>query len=141
MLSAPASFKAASDGFVTLGLAADYVKDFPFGTINVGRDWAGRHGELIKRFVAAYLKSVAWFYDEKNRDKAVTIMAAASKSSPEDNAKSYDYYRKIGFFAHDAMVSTAALKSLVAVLQKMGEIKGDLPPEKLVMPGVTEVGP
>jgi NitT/TauT family transport system substrate-binding protein len=141
MLSAPASFKAASDGFVTLGLAADYVKDFPFGTINVGRGWAASHGELIKRFMAAYLKSVAWFYDKKNRDKAVAIMASASKSSPEDNAKSYDYYRKIGFFAHDAKVSTAALKSLVAVLQKMGEIKDDLPPEKLVMPGVTEVGP
>jgi hypothetical protein len=68
-------------------------------------------------------------------------MAAATNSSVEDNGKSYDYYRKIGFFAHDATVSTAALKGLIAVLQKMGEIKSDLPPEKLVMPGVTEVGP
>ena len=92
-------------------------------------------------YMAAYLKSVAWFYDEKNRDKAVAIMATASKSSPEDNAQSYDYYRKIGFFAHDAKVSTAALKSLVAVLKQMGEIKGELPPEKLVMEGITEVGP
>jgi ABC-type nitrate/sulfonate/bicarbonate transport system substrate-binding protein len=141
MLSAPASFKAASDGFVTLGLAADYVKDFPFGTINVGRDWAAAHGDQIKRFMAAYLKSVAWFYDEKNRDRAVAIMATASKTSPEDNAQSYDYYRKIGFFAHDAVVSTAALKSLISVLQQMGEIKTVLPPERLVMPGVTEVGP
>ena len=141
MLSAPASFKAASDGFATLGLAADYVKDFPFGTINVGRDWAGGHGALIKRFMTAYLRSVAWFYDEKNRDHAVAIMAKESKTSPEDNAQSYDYYRKIGFFARDAKVSTAALKSLVAVLRQMGEIKTELPPEKLIMPGVTEVGP
>ncbi|HEY1502811.1 MAG TPA: ABC transporter substrate-binding protein [Stellaceae bacterium] len=141
MLSAPASFKAASDGFATLGLAADYVKDFPFGTINVGRGWASTHGELIKRFMTAYLKSVAWFYDEANRDHAVAIMATASKTSPEDNAQSYDYYRKIVFFARDAKVSRAALKSLVAVLQQMGEIKGELPPEKLVMADVTEVGP
>jgi ABC-type nitrate/sulfonate/bicarbonate transport system substrate-binding protein len=141
MLSAPASFKAASDGFATLGLAADYVKDFPFGTIDVGRDWAGAHGAEIKRFMAAYLKSVAWFYDEKNRDRAVAIMATASKTSPGDNAQSYDYYRKIGFFARDATVSTAALKSLISVLQQMGEIKTALPPEKLVMQGVTEVGP
>jgi NitT/TauT family transport system substrate-binding protein len=141
MLSAPASFKAASDGFAILGLAADYVKDFPFGTINVGRGWATAHGDLIKRFTAAYIKSVAWFYDESHRDAAIRIMAAATNSSVEDNGKSYDYYRKIGFFAHDATVSTTALKGLIAVLQKMGEIKSDLPPEKLVMPGVTEVGP
>ena len=141
ILSAPASFKAASDGFATLGLAADYVKDFPFGTINVGRGWAGAHAPLAKRFMAAYLKSVAWFYDDKNRDHAIAIMAAASKTSVNDNAQSYDYYRKIGFFEKSGTVSKAALKSLVAVLQKTGELKGDLSPEKLVMPGVTEVGP
>ena len=141
ILSAPASFKAASDGFVTLGLAADYVKDFPFGTINVGRDWAGSHAALARRFMAAYLTSVAWFYDDKNRDQAIAIMAAASKTSVNDNAQSYDYYRKIGFFEKSGTVSKAALTSLIGVLQQTGEIKGDLPPEKLVMPGVTEVGP
>lgn len=141
ILSAPASFKAASDGFVTLGLAADYVKDFPFGTIDISRDWARTNAAIAKRFMAAYLKSVAWFYDDKNRDHAIAIMAAASKTSTDDNTQSYDYYRKIGFFEKTGTVSTAALKSLVAVLQQTGEIKGDLPPEKLVMSGVTEVGP
>jgi NitT/TauT family transport system substrate-binding protein len=141
ILSAPASFKAASDGFVTLGLAADYVKDFPFGTIDVSRDWAGAHAALAKRFMATYLKSVAWFYDDKNRDHAIAIMATASKTSANDNAQSYDYYRQIGFFEKSGTVSTAALKSLVAVLQQTGELKGDLPPEKLVMEGITQTGP
>jgi NitT/TauT family transport system substrate-binding protein len=141
MLSAPASFKAASDGFVSLGLAADYVKDFPFDTIDIGTDWAKSNGPLIKRFMTAYLKSVAWFYDEKNRDKAVEIMAKASQTSPNDNAQSYDYYRRIGFFERTGTVSTAALKSLVTVLKGMGEIKGELPPEKLVVPGVTQTAP
>ena len=49
--------------------------------------------------------------------------------------------RQIGFFEKSGTVSKAALKSLVTVLQQTGELKGDLPPEKLVMPGVTEVGP
>ena len=141
MLSAPASFKAESDGFVTLGLAADYVKDFPFDTIDVGRAWAAANAPLIKRFMAAYLKSVAWFYDEKNRDAAVQIMAKASQTSPDDNAKSYDYYRKIGFFERSGTVSTEALKSLVTVLKGMGEIKGDLATEKLIVPGVTVTAP
>jgi ABC-type nitrate/sulfonate/bicarbonate transport system substrate-binding protein len=117
------------------------VKDFPFGTIDVSRGWAGANVALAKRFMAAYLKSVAWFYDDRNRDHAVAIMAAASKTSINDNSQSYDYYRQIGFFEKSGTVSKAALKSLVAVLQKTGELKDDLPPEKLVMPGVTEVGP
>jgi len=141
MLSAPASFHAAADGFVSLGLAADYVKDFPFDTIDVGRDWAAANTPLIKRFMAAYLKSVAWFYDTKNRDSAVQIMAKASQTSTDDNAKSYDYYRQIGFFERTGTVSTASLKSLVTVLQQMGELKDGLAVEKLVVPGVTVTAP
>jgi NitT/TauT family transport system substrate-binding protein len=141
ILSAPASFKAASDGFVILGLAADYVKDFPFGTLDVSRDWAGGHADMAKRFMEAYLRSVAWFYNDDNRFAAIRIMAEASKSDVSDTTQSYDYYRKIGFFEKSGTVSTAALKSLVAVLQKTGELKADLPPEKLVMPGVTQLGP
>lgn len=141
MLSAPASFHAAADGFVTLGQAADYVKDFPFGTLDVGRGWAASNASLIQRFMAAYLKSVAWFYDEDNRDPAIRILSDASNATVEDATQSYDYYRKLGFFEKSGTVSRAALKSLVAVLQKSGEIKGDIPPEKLVMPGVTQLGP
>ncbi|HEV8016308.1 MAG TPA: ABC transporter substrate-binding protein [Stellaceae bacterium] len=141
MLSAPASFHAAADGFATLGLTADYVKDFPFGAIDIGRGWAASHQAVIQRFMAAYLKSVAWFYDDDNRDPAIRIMTEASNTSVADNTQSYDYYRKIGFFERSATVSRAALQSLVAVLQKTGEINGDLPAEKLVMPGVTQLGP
>jgi NitT/TauT family transport system substrate-binding protein len=141
MLSAPASFHASADGFTTLGLAADYVKDFPFGTLDVGRSWAATNAPIIKRFMAAYLKSVAWFYDDKNRDPAIRIMAAASNTDIADNSQSYDYYRKIGFFERSGTVSAAALKSLVAVLQKNGELQDDIAPEKLVMPGVTQLVP
>ena len=91
--------------------------------------------------MSAYLKGVAWFYDEANRDAAIRIMATASNTRIADNAQSYDYYRKIGFFERTGTVSTAALKSLVTALKGMGEIKGDLPPEKLILPGVTKPAP
>ena len=141
MLSAPASFNAAAAGFATLGLAADYVKDFPFGTLDVGRGWAAANSSMIARFMAAYAKSVAWFYNDDNRDPVIRIMSEASNSDVLETTQSYDYYRKIGFFERSATVSKAALESLVAVLKKTGEIKGDLPAEKLVMPGITQLGP
>lgn len=75
------------------------------------------------------------------RQLAAGVVSEASKSDVLETSQSYDYYRKIGFFERSATVSKAALQSLVAVLQKNGEIKGDLPAEKLMMPGVARLGP
>lgn len=138
ILSAPASFRAESGGFVTLGLAADYVKDFPFGAIVIGRQWAASHVELTKRFLAAYRRSVEWLYDDKNRDAAIKLMVAAAKSDPDDVAKSYDFYRKIGFFERTGKVSKAGLRAVIALLRESGEIKDELPVEKLIMPGLAQ---
>lgn len=141
VLSAPASFKAAAGGFLLLGQASDYVKDFPFGTLVVSRQWAAANTPAVKRFMAAYSKSVAWFYDDTNRDAAIRIMVEASKASTDDVAQSYDYYRKINFFERSGTVSRAGLTSLVAVLQKNGEIKSTLGPEKLIILGITQLSP
>lgn len=141
VLSAPASFKAAADGFVLLGQASDYVKDFPFGTLVISRQWASANTALVKRFKAAYVKSVAWFYDDKNRAAAIALMVEASKASEDDVAKSYDYYRKIEFFERTGAVSRAGVKGLIAVLTKNGELKAAFDVDKLVMPGITELAP
>lgn len=141
VLSAPASFKAAADGFVLLGQASDYVKDFPFGTLVVSRQWAAANAPAAKRFIAAYMKSVAWFYDDKNRDAAISLMAEASKASIDDVAQSYDYYRKINFFERSGTVSRAGLTGLVAVLQKNGEIKTTLGPDRLILSDITKLSP
>ena len=141
MLSAPANFHAEADGFVTLGLAADYVKDFPFGAINVGRQWAGSHADMVKRFLAAYRKSVDWLYDDKNRDAAIKLMVEASKADASDVSKSYTFYRKIGFFERTGKVSKAGLRNVIELLRKGGEVKDDLPVEKIIMPGIAEFGP
>jgi hypothetical protein len=65
----------------------------------------------------------------------------ASNTSVADNTQSCDYYRRIGFLEKSGAVLRAALESLIALLQKTGELKADNAPEKLVMPGVTQLGP
>jgi NitT/TauT family transport system substrate-binding protein len=141
VLSAPASFKAAAEGFVLLGQASDYVKDFPFGTLVISRQWAAANKALVMRFKAAYLKSVAWFYEDKNRAEAIRLMVDASKASEDDVTKSYDYYRQIGFFERTGTVSRAGVESLIDVLKKNGELKTALDADKLMMPGITEAAP
>ncbi len=44
----------------------------PFAGIAVNTNWAdGQPEAWCERFLDVYTKSVAWFYDAKNRDEAV----------------------------------------------------------------------
>jgi ABC-type nitrate/sulfonate/bicarbonate transport system substrate-binding protein len=137
MLSAPALFRAQSDGFVLLALASDYVKGFPFEAISINRHWAASHAEDARRFLAVQTKSVAWLYDEKNRDAAIAIMAKASNDSAADVAKSLDFYRRIDFFERDVAISKAGMRATIALLQRRGDIKDPLAVEQLIVPEVS----
>lgn len=138
MLSAPALFRAQSDGFVLLALASDYVKGFPFEAISVNRHWASSHADDARRFLAVQARSVAWLYDGKNRDAAIRIMAKASKDSVDDVGKSFDFYRRINFFERDVAISKAGMRSMIQLLQRRGDIKDSLAVEKLIMPGISQ---
>ena len=53
----PLNFQAAAAGLVTLGLAADYVKDVPFTGMAVHRRWAAANLSAAKRVLAPPTKA------------------------------------------------------------------------------------
>jgi len=134
MLTAPALFRAQSDGFVLLALASDYPTGFPF---SINRGWAASHRDAAKKFLAVHAKSLAWLDDAKNRDAAIAIMAKASKESVGDVTRSLDFYRRIAFFDRDTAVSKSGMRAAIALLQRRGDIKDQLAVEKLIVPEVS----
>src|SRR5215470_13569513 len=82
ILLPPSSFQAVADGFNELGLTIDFAPELPFSGTTVNRNWAAKNKDVLQRILAAHLKSVAWFYDPKNRAEAVSIMVEASKIAP-----------------------------------------------------------
>jgi ABC-type nitrate/sulfonate/bicarbonate transport system substrate-binding protein len=56
----------------------------PFSGTVINRNWAAKNGPVVQRILSAHSKSVAWFYDPKNRAEAVAMMAEASKIKTED---------------------------------------------------------
>src|SRR5438477_453318 len=82
-LTAPFNFYAESAGFANLGFAFDYVKDMPFAGMAVNRAWAQANPKVVERFVAVFVKSIAWFEDRRNRDEAVRMMVELSKLKTE----------------------------------------------------------
>jgi ABC-type nitrate/sulfonate/bicarbonate transport system substrate-binding protein len=135
----PLNFQAAASGFVTLGLAADYVKDIPFTGMAVHRRWAAANMPAAKRILAATSKSIAWLTDLSHRDEAIELLIKVARSSKEDAEASYDYLRRIEFFEPTNKLSRTKLSNLVAMEQRAGTVGPTFAINRLVMPDLTEL--
>jgi ABC-type nitrate/sulfonate/bicarbonate transport system substrate-binding protein len=139
ILTTPFNFYAESAGFVSLGDTIDYLKDMPFAGMVVNRTWAEANPKVVERLLAAFTKSVLWFEDKKNRDESVQVMMELSKLSKEDVEKAYDYLQGKHLFEPTGKTSKAKLLQVVNALRELGDIPADFKPERLLLPGVTQV--
>jgi NitT/TauT family transport system substrate-binding protein len=125
LLTSPFNFRAASAGFVSLGVTADFVKDFPFTGISVNRSWGLAHQELLLRFLKAYQLAELWFEDPANRVEAVDLLANSSKSDRGDADRTYDFYRQIKAYDPVGALDPQQLGTLIGILKQLGQIEGD----------------
>jgi len=135
----PVNFQAEKAGFVTLGYAADYVKDLPFTGMAVHRRWAAANLSAAKRVLTATDKSVAWLADPSNRGEAVELLVKVGKATKEDAEASYDYLKRIEYFEPSSKISRKKLRNLVELEQRAGTIAGGFDIARLAMPGLTEL--
>jgi NitT/TauT family transport system substrate-binding protein len=138
LLTAPFNFYAESAGYPNLGFAFDYL-DMPFAGIAMNRTWAAANPNVAQRFLGVFVKSVAWFYDEKNRDEAVKMMVEVSKLKTDDVDKAYDFLRGRNLFEPTGTVSKTKLAKVVDALRELGDIPADFAVERLFLPGVTRL--
>ena len=119
----PLNFQATAQGFVTLGLAADYVKDIPFTGMAVHRRWAAANLPAAKRVLVATDKSIAWLADPAQSRRSGRAsgqgLPVRARRMPRP---SYDYLRRIEYFEPSSKVSRAKLRNLVAMEQRAGTV-------------------
>ena len=135
----PLNFQAEAAGFVTLGFAADYVKDLPFTGMAVHRRWAAANIPVAQRLLAATDKSIAWLANMSHRDEAIDLLVRVAHANKQDAAASYDFLRRIEYFEPGSKVSRAKLRNLIEVEQRTGNVSSTLTIDRLVMPGITEL--
>jgi NitT/TauT family transport system substrate-binding protein len=140
LLAPPLSFIAVGEGFKNLGIAGDYNKDLPFTGSVVNRAWAADHPDAAKNFFAAEDAATDWFYEDVHRDAAINILIDASKSNPDDAAKSYDFLYKGGYFDRTHKLSRRGVGALIAALHELGDKDVEVTAEQAVIPGLTAVG-
>src|SRR5262245_24250383 len=118
----PLNFQAATAGYPTLGLTADYVRDLPFTGMAMHRRWADANLTVARRILVATDRSIAWLADKSNRAEAVELLVKQARSSPEDADASYDYLRQIEYFEPTSRVSRAKLRNLIEVETRAGNV-------------------
>lgn len=139
ILLPPFSLRAEDLGFRNLGLVADYAPDLPFTGAAVNTNWASAHADVLRRFLAAHNRSVAWFLDPNNRSESIDIMAAASKLDPKVIARTYDFLRSRPFFEPTGDISRRKMGALLGALKQLGELQGSTDVARYVLPGVAKL--
>ncbi len=140
ILLPPFSFSAEEKGYSNLGLVADYANDLPFTGAAVNTNWASKNPDVLRRFMEAHNKSVAWFLDPKNRQESIDIMVEASKLSPEVIGKTYDFLRSRPYFEPSGRISKSKMAALIAAVRQLGEFKGSTDVGDYVLSGIAQLG-
>jgi ABC-type nitrate/sulfonate/bicarbonate transport system substrate-binding protein len=141
MLVPPFNFIAEAAGFTNLGAMMQFAGDLPFGSTDVSLAFAKQHHDALIGFVTALDKAIVWFNDDANRTAAIDLLDKEMKGANRDGVeKSYEFFRKIGYFPKDATVSHKKLDTLMDDMTAIGDTDGRVPFEKLILPGVTPVG-
>jgi ABC-type nitrate/sulfonate/bicarbonate transport system substrate-binding protein len=139
LLAPPVSFFAEDSGFHSVGLIMDYAPDLPFSGTDVSLAYAAAHRDTLMKLLAVIDKSVAWFDDPANRTEAVDILVREMKSARTPIERSYDFLRKINYFAPTNAISRARMQNLINAMKGLGDIKTDITPDKIVVPGLTRL--
>src|SRR5580692_3609736 len=139
LLTMPFNFYAETAGYNNLGFTFDVLPDMPFAGMAVNRPWAAANGDVLKRFLDAYNKGVAWFADPANHDAAVKLQTEVSKIGQDDVEKAYSFLRGKNLFEPTGKVSKRKVNNVIDALRALGDLPADFTVDRLLLPGVTQI--
>lgn len=139
MLVPPFNFTAIKNGFTDLGLVRDFAPDLPQTGMQVSQRWAKANMKEAKEINAAIDEAVAWFYDDQHRSEAIDIMVEAAKSDRKEIEDSYDFLRKIEFFARTSTIHRKPLENMMRDMVAIKDMEKMIPISSLVVPGLNDI--
>jgi NitT/TauT family transport system substrate-binding protein len=139
LLTTPFNFFAETEGYRNLGFTFEYLPKMPFAGMAVNREWALKNSAVVRRFLDAYDKGVAWFYDPANRAAAIALQLQTSKVAKEDVEKAYAFMHDKNLFERAGTVSKQSVNQVIDALRALGDLGADFKIDRLLLPGVTRI--
>jgi NitT/TauT family transport system substrate-binding protein len=128
ILFPPFDFLAESEGYSNLGNVQKVLPSFPFDGFAVNVPWAQAHAALLVAFLKGYLEAVRWLYDPAHKAQAVSILAAATNTTPENGAKAYDeFFVQLGAFSKDGRSRPQDFQKVIGALAQLKVLEPPLP--------------
>jgi ABC-type nitrate/sulfonate/bicarbonate transport system substrate-binding protein len=90
LLSPPFTLRLADRGFRELARVHDVFPRYQAGCWVTTRAWASEHEEALTAFVRAYLESLAWVLDRRNRAEAARYLAQEFRLESDIARRTYD---------------------------------------------------
>jgi ABC-type nitrate/sulfonate/bicarbonate transport system substrate-binding protein len=107
--------------------------------MQVSQRWAKANMKEAKEINAAIDEAVAWFYDDQHRSEAIDIMVEAAKSDRKEIEDSYDFLRKIEFFARTSTIHRKPLENMMRDMVAIKDMEKMIPISSLVVPGLNDI--
>jgi ABC-type nitrate/sulfonate/bicarbonate transport system substrate-binding protein len=121
VLNPPWDAKAAAAGMVRFADHREVLPDYPGGVYAVGRRWAGDNRALLMRYLRAWNEALGWCHDEKNRDEAIRLLAAAEKIDEEAAANRLRQLPKDGRLNLPGLHSVLNLRVQFGLIPTLGK--------------------
>jgi len=116
----PHKYIAEELGFANLGDIFDYVPDYQFTTLNVGRRWTLDNAEQLSRLLSCLSQATQWMYDEPT--DAVDLAATFLQTTTEYAQRDYDQFRRTISLTPDLRLSEAGMSTVVAMMTAAGTL-------------------
>jgi ABC-type nitrate/sulfonate/bicarbonate transport system substrate-binding protein len=126
ILNLPFTVQAEALGLKSLGRTIDMLGPYQAGGAFLLRAWARDHGPVLERYIAAYVESLRYVRDPKNRDANVALLIEKLKISRAEAERTYGLLLDPDFgFAPDAKFSHEGFKAMLALRAEIERRPGD----------------
>jgi ABC-type nitrate/sulfonate/bicarbonate transport system substrate-binding protein len=135
LLTQPQDIQALRQGFTSIGVSTDIVKEITWTSYATSRPWAEAHKALLVRFLVAQRRAANWFYSPANKDAAIRILIAKTNASQQDAADTYALFQKSEGLARGGETSISAIQTMIDARVAINDFPaGTLTPQQVFAP-------
>lgn len=123
-----------TQGFNAIAFYPDYFPDLALSLTAVKQSWAKENPEIVKSFMKAQANAIAWLYDPVNKDEAIKLLMADTKSDLESAGQAYEIYlNKLHMWPKNGCVQPKGIETVVAMLSRFNKsVKAGTPVSKYI---------
>ena len=108
---APLDHMALDQGFVSLDNPREQIPHFQFTSLDVDRDWAASHRDMLLRFLRGFLRAHEWFYANREGSNRIAMQESGIEERYADRA--WEEYTRAEILPRDAEASAPGVQALI----------------------------